>query len=332
MKKTVTLVLALFVGAILHAQVDPTTQQQQQQQQQQQELLNRQQQEQQQFMEQQQKQQMQLQEQQMKEQQQLMEQQQKELEKANKELQKEQAKAAKEQAKEEERLQKQAELQAKQEREAQKAARREALGRGSHFTLAPAVGISTTLPRQLQSTYFSNNYDLGLSAIYHYTLTKHLNVAGGLGYQLTTHCYTNDVNLNTYSHGLEFYTAPTGGLNFQSHLSMQSITIPLRFEYFTKHNHTIYLGVTPQINILNQLICRQLQSDGEYLNIYDDTHLSMVNTFGLQLSLGYVNPHGFGIAAFYTAVPSYTYESIHQVGIRASFNLLRIGRLRDKKD
>lgn len=313
MKKIIIMLVALLIGGITYAQVDPTLQEKQQQQQQ--ELLRKQQ----------------------EEQQRLMEEQQKEQEKVNKEalkeqerLMKEQAEAEKAAAKEQARAEKEAEMIAKQEKAAEKAARREAIGRGNVLTISPFVDLATSTGDK-SNLYRGNTVGIGANALFHYPIAKKWNVTAGLGYRFNGHIYSNHSSFTDWN--LVPDTVNTH-LSTTNMLFVHNIEIPIRFERVTNGGRYLYLGLTPGFNLASNFFTRQIGTDGEFSRINEVSPFTPINNLRCDVSFGFATARGRSIELYYNLLPTYGINDVpmHQLGIKFEFSRIRFGSVTGDKD
>ena len=331
MKKLFIVLIALMIGGVTYAQVDPTLQEKQQQEQQ--ELQRKQ-------MEEQQKQQQQQQEllrKQQEEQQRLMEQQQKEQEKAQREalkeqerIQKEQAEAEKAAAKEQERLEREAEQQAKQEKAAEKAARREAIGRGGVLTISPYLDLATSTGDKY-NLYHSNTVGIGGNLMYHYPIAKKWNVTAGLGYRFNYHVMTNHSVFDATERTL-VADIPMTHLYTNNMLNVHNIEVPIRLERVTGGGRYIFVGVAPGFNISSSYYVRELNQYNEYNNNNELSGFTPLNQFRCDFSLGLINKRGRSIEFYYGLTPTYSVNNapMHQMGFKFEFARIRFGSILGK--
>lgn len=247
----------------------------------------------------------------------------KEAAKEQERIEKEQARAEKEQAKIEKANEKAIKDQKDAEKKARKEARKQEYGRGLSFDLdinASLLSIPTASGySNLASLRDCGNVGVGVS--FNYPISKRLDFGFGVGYQFSDYAFNNSL---TYENGVLDTTSVTHTLYHQCGLLAGRIMVPLRLIRYDKDRGTSYFGLNVGYCIHNMFSV--MQASGNDLNFVASwNNTKIVNPWRLEAVIGGTNGKFLflrpGVQFYYSLLPTFVKigdgsSKIHELGLR----------------
>lgn len=263
------------------------------------------------------------------EQQQLLIEQQKQREKEQAELQAKQEKEAKaaEKALAKEQQKEQDKLMEKQKKEAKRAERREAIGRKGHLSVDADLFVGSH-GLDGERFYSGETSSFGAELVYHYPLRKRWDLNMGAGFFFNNLTLLNNASLNATHDGLDPYT-PLSYRHETCAFNYPTIEIPIRLAYVSEKNNGFYLGLRLSYALKATYGHTWFDATGDSHADNDEVKSgAIINRFGCRLTLGiqekflcFAPGYGLFLDLLPTIVPDLQEgsTSIHTFGIFLKF-------------